>query len=123
MSDILTQGSSSTSYLQIFALRGNERTENGAFASGLDLAPRTALGRITASNLLTALNPGASDGSEKFVGITIDKVNTTTSGTNHTYWWSGDFNVDAIVWPSALATLDARRRAVQGSAITVRKLA
>lgn len=123
MSDLPSQGSTTTNFLQYFTKRGNERTENGAFATGLDLAPRTALGRITASNLLTALNPAATDGSQNFVGICIDKVNTTTSGIYHTYWFAGDFNVDAVVWPASLTTLEQRRKAVQGSMVTVDKLA
>lgn len=49
-------------------------------ASGLQLAAGTVLGKVTASGLYVAYSSGASDGSQKAVGILLQTIDTTAAG-------------------------------------------
>jgi len=49
--------------------------------SGQNLQAGAVLGRITASGLFTALNPGAADGSQNAAGILVPATNATAGNT------------------------------------------
>jgi hypothetical protein len=58
---------------------GNRSRDNGTLILGQNLAAGTVLGRITASGKLTALAPGAANGSQTAVGVLYEAVNATAA--------------------------------------------
>lgn len=119
MSDVAVANTGSFSYTNLFLKNGNVRTDNGTFLTGQTLAQNQVIARVTASGKLVAHNPGASDGSQNAMGITCDVVNTTAGDSSHSFYWSGDFNIDALVWHASLTTTAAKQAAFVDKLIKV----
>lgn len=109
MSDIAVANTGSFSYTNLFLKNGNVRTDNDTFLTGQTLAQNQVIARLSANGKLVAHNPGASDGSQNAVGITCDVVNTTAGDASHSFYYSGDFNIDALVWHASLTTTAAKK--------------
>lgn len=123
MSGIIASGeSSSYSQAQLFAGDGDVRTRSGTFATGQTLLPITPVARVTATELIVAWAPGASDGSQNAIGLTSEAVNTTGGAAANGYYISGDFNNARVNWPGG-ATSAQRAAAFDRTMITVRTIA
>ena len=124
MSGYLASGETYTSAIpQLFAGDGAIRTDNGTFATTQVLVANTVIARITATNLIVPWAPGASDGSQKAIGITCEAVNTTSpaGAAVHAYYISGDFNEAALVFAGSPTTAQ-KAAAFDGTPITTRLL-
>jgi hypothetical protein len=108
---------------QLFAGDGAVRTDNGMFATTQNLVANTVIARITATNLIVPWAPGASDGSQKAIGITCEVVNTTSpaGAAVHPYYISGDFNEAALTFAGSPTTAQ-KAAAFDGTPITTRLL-
>lgn len=58
----------------------------------------------------------------KFIGITAEPIAAVEDDVDCPYYSSGVFNHEALVWPTAVSTLAARRAAVNGTPIEVASL-
>jgi hypothetical protein len=124
MSGYLAAGETYTSTIQqLFAGDGAIRTDNGTFATAQNLVANTVIARITATNLIVPWAPGASDGSQKAIGITCEAVNTTSpaGAAVHPYYISGDFNEAALTF-AGTPTAAQKAAAFDGTPITTRLL-
>ncbi len=108
---------------QLFAGDGHIRTDNGTFATGQNLVANTVVARITATNLIVPWAPGASDGSQKAIGITCEAVNTTSpaGAAVHPFYISGDFNEAALTF-AGTPTAAQKAAAFDGTPITMRTI-
>jgi hypothetical protein len=79
-----------------------------------DLPAFTVVGRITASKKVTLCDPGASDGSQKPVGITTAPVIDNGTDQKLQVFKSGCFNPDALNWHASFNTDDLKRLAFKG---------
>lgn len=123
--DNLLAGNSSTTYTPIELLAGDAmvQTDDGqVLITGQNLAQFTVVGRITASGKLTQWAPAANDGSQIAVGILIHATNATSADKTCQIYTAGCFNVAALVWPSGVTTLAARKAAFERSPISVKAL-
>lgn len=68
---------------------------------------------------LVPWNPAATDGSELAVGIANE---AGTVGTYAPYYCGGVFNPDALVWPSSVTTLAAKKAAFSRTNIQITTL-
>ena len=80
--------------------------EVGTVDSGLVLEAGTVLGALTSGGYLVPVNNDASDGSQTAVGILLNAIDTSSTGTNArtkaTYMARDcEVNGDQIVWPSS----------------------
>lgn len=109
---------------QLFAGDGQALTRAGEFATGLDLAANTVIARNTTTGYLVAWAPAGTNGTNIAIGITCEAVNTTSpsGAAKHPYYFAGDFNINALVWPSG-ATATEKELAFDRSSISVRPLA
>lgn len=119
----LLAGQSSNTYTppQLFAGDGDVRTLTGTFASGLNLAANAVIARVAASGNIVQWAPAGNDGSQYAIGITCEAVNTTGGAAAHPFYISGDFNIDALVWPGG-ATAAQKAGAFDRTPITTRTL-
>lgn len=86
---------------------GSRSREQGVLASGNNLEAGTVLGVITASGLWTALDEGASDGSEVAAGVLMDNVDASaadTAAVAHVRDCEVDGN--ALTWPDGISAGD-----------------
>jgi len=110
-----------------FLFAGDQQviTNRAVFAAGLVLPIHTPLA-FSAANKLIAWVPGATDTTGKFVGITLEPVDTSATGTNQDtygpYYTEGFFNHEALNWPAAIDTLPERQAAVAGTNFNVGRL-
>lgn len=121
---IAAQGGNNYAPPQLFAGDGPIRTKPGVFATGLNLAANTVIARNTTSGQLVQWAPAGADGTNIALGVTCEAVNTTSpaGAASHPYYISGDFNIDALVWPGG-ATATQKELAFDRSPISVRSLA
>lgn len=106
---------------QLFAGDGAIRTKVGSFATSLTLVANTVIARNTTTGKLVAWDPAGSTGVNIAVGITTEAIDTTGGADTKPYYISGDFNIAALVWPTAT---DAQKEmAFDRTPITVRTLA
>lgn len=123
MAGIIASGPELGTYTppQLFANDGDVRTKTGSFASGLTLAANTVIARNTSTGKLVAWAPAGTNGTNIAVGITTEAIDTTGGADTKPYYISGDFNIDALVWPTS--TDAEKEMAFDRTPITVRKLA
>ena len=123
MAGILASGPELGTYTppQPFAGDGAVRTKTGSFAASLTLAALTVIARNTSTGKLVAWDPAGSNSTNIAVGITTEAIDTTAGADTKPYYISGDFNIAALVWPTAT---DAQKEAAfDRTPITVRTLA
>ena len=87
---------------------------------GADLPAYAVVGRITASGKITLSNPGAADGSQNPIGITV--VEAKRNGTNDvrlSIWRDGYFNPDLLHWHAGWASDAAKRLAFEAKQPTI----
>lgn len=113
-------------------------TDRANVASGQNLAQFQVVA-MNASGELVAWNPAATatvtDGdatpggtlqipvtASRAIGIMAQAVNATSGALPGTYYRSGIFNHEALVWPGGTTTLAARRAAFAGTPISVASL-
>lgn len=106
----------------LFAGDGHIRTKPGMFATGITLAANAVVARNTTTGELVQWAPAGANGTNAAVGITCEAVNTTSGAKSQPYYISGDFNIDALVWPGGATTLQ-KETAFDRTPITVRTLA
>ena len=70
-------------------------------ASGQIIAQFAPLGRVTASGELIESLPGAGDGSEVPVAISMHAINTSLGAADHPVYKGGGFNEGLIAWDPA----------------------
>lgn len=97
------------------------RTRPGPFASGLTLAAWTVIARNTSTGLLVQWAPAGSNGTNIALGVTCEAIDTTGGAATHPYYFEGDFNIAALVWPGG-ATDTQKELAFDRSPISVRAL-
>ena len=78
-------------------------TTEAIITSGENLAARTPLGMVTATGKLVAWAPGAANGSEKAVYLTVDAVDATGGDISTQVYKAGTFNVDMVELGAATA--------------------
>jgi hypothetical protein len=105
----------------LFAGSGEVRTRSSTFAASIVLAANAVIARNTSTGNLVQWAPAGSNGTNIAVGITCEAIDTTAGVATHPYYISGDFNIAALVWPSA--TDAQKEQAFDRSAISVRALA
>lgn len=120
---IATNEGYSSSIPQLFAGDGDVLTRPGVFATGQVLMANTVIARNTTSGELVQWAPAGANGTNIAIGITCEAVNTTSpaGAASHPYYYAGDFNVDALVWPGG-ATATQKELAFDRSPISVRAL-
>lgn len=114
--------SSSYSPPQPFAGDGEVRTRWATFASGLTLTANTVIARNTSTGDMVVWDPAGTNGTNIALGVTCEAINTSGGAASHPYYFSGDFNIDALVWPGG-ATATQKELAFDRSPISVRPLA
>jgi len=101
-------------------LLGGGLTQSGLLTLGENLIANSLLGRVATSGNLVELDLGATDGSEKVVGILIYPIDATVANKNCQYYYSGEFNKSLVNWPASVDT-DAEKEAVfDGSPIVLK---
>jgi len=73
-------------------------TGSDTVAAGQSIAEYTPLGRVAASGELIESLPGAGDGSEVPIGISMHAIDTTGGAASHPLYLGGGFNADMIAW-------------------------
>lgn len=123
MSGIFASGPELSTYtpVDLFAGDGAIRTKIGSFAASVVLAANAVIARNTSTGLIVQWAPAGANGTNIAIGITTEAVDTTAGAASKPYYISGDFNIAALVWPTAT---DAQKEmAFDRSPITVRALA
>ena len=115
-----TNESASFTPTDLFAGSGEVRTRSSTFASGITLAANAVIARNTSTGNLVQWAPAGANGTNIAVGITCEAIDTTAGAANHPYYISGDFNIAALVWPTA--TDAQKEQAFDRSPISVRTL-
>jgi hypothetical protein len=118
----LASGGVLGTYTPIHLFAGEAPVITGAetVASGQGvLAQHRVVGRITASGLLAAHNPGADDGSQVAIGILTQGVDATSANQNVAIYKGGYFNHAALVWHANTDTLVERKQAFDGTPIFI----
>ena len=78
---------------------------------------------ITAAGVVAKLDPSKTDGTQIAKAVLAQPIAATQAAdTNAPVYYSAFFNHDALVWPTALTDLDARKAAVMGTEIKVGRL-
>ena len=88
-------------------------------ASGQDLAALSVVGRVTASGEIVLCNPGASDGSQNPIGVTVTAVDASAAAAPVAVFRSGMFNPDALTWHAGFDTDAKKRLAFEASQPTI----
>jgi hypothetical protein len=91
------------SYATLIAGSDSVSTTEGTIASGENLAANTPLGMVTATGKLVIRAPGAADGSEKAVRMTVNAVDATAGDVSTQLYKTGTFNVDLVELGAATA--------------------
>lgn len=98
-------------------------TQRDTFLTGHAMAAYTVVGRITASGKLIPVVTAASDGSQVPVGILAVPLDTSSAGLNADaigpYYVGGAFNHEALVWPTGVTTLAARKALFDRTGIVI----
>ena len=84
-------------------------TTSDVFASGNNVAELTVVARVAATGKIVPWAPGATDGSENAIGITVEAVDATSADKSGPYYIGGVFNPDELVWPGGAT--DAQKAA------------
>ena len=69
--------------------------------SGQNLAQYTPLGQVTATGKFVVWAPGATDGSEKAVNLTVNAIDASASDVSSQVYKAGTFNTDLVAFPAA----------------------
>lgn len=76
----------------------------------------TVVGRITATGLIVASVPGAADGSEDPIGITVTAKAATAGDEDVEVYVAGVFNPEALTYDAGFATVEDLRLAFKTAA-------
>ncbi|QVW27830.1 putative head decoration protein [Aeromonas phage AVP3] len=105
------------SFEPIALFAGEKEIVTESFVVGADLAQYQVFA-LNASNAAVPLNPAASDGTEKAVGVTTVPVKLAAGGKVPAYT-SAFLNHAVLIWPAALDTFEKRRAAFRGTGINI----
>lgn len=104
MPNVKTEGRHNGEFLMSEA-PGKRSRENGVLKSGQNLVAGTVVGVITAGGQLKGVDNDASDGSQTAVGIILNTVDASSTGTNADtpvayIARDAEVNVDCLTWPA-----------------------
>ena len=121
--NLLAGNTSPETYAPVQLLAGNAdvRTLDNQILDTGNLAQFTVVGRVTATGKLVVYTPGATNGSEKALGILCHAADASAADKVVQIYVGGDFNADALIWPGSVTTLLAKQAAFDGTDITVRE--
>lgn len=111
----------STATVDLFGGESKITTTTGIFLTGQTILRGTVLAK-DAANKLIPWDPASGVASVKLaLGVALLDM-TTTADTEGPYYNGGTFNHEALIWPVAVTTLQARKAAFDRTPITVERI-